>query len=67
MDKSIPDLAAEFHCLLAKMEEVHGSEIISLINTTEENVKTAIRTNRMLLHSYSYELNKLKKQADDNE
>lgn len=66
MDKSIPDLAAEFYCLLAQMEEAHGSEIISLINTTEENVKAAIRTNRMLLHSHSYELNKLKKQVNDN-
>lgn len=66
MDKSIPDLAAEFHCLLAQMEEAHGSEIISLINTTEENVKAAIRTNRMLLHSYSYELKKIKKDESDN-
>ncbi|HFS6723513.1 TPA: hypothetical protein ACH1K3_002437 [Proteus mirabilis] len=66
MDKTIPELAAEFHCLLAQMEETHGSEIVSLTNTTAENVKAAIRTNRMLLHSYSYELNKLKKKVNDN-
>lgn len=65
MNKSIPELAAEFHCLLTQMEEAHGSEIISLINTTEENVKAAIRTNRMLLHSYSYELKKIKKDESD--
>ncbi|MBG5926096.1 hypothetical protein [Providencia rettgeri] len=66
MDKSIPELAAEFHCLCHQMEELHGSQIISLINTTQENIKAAIRTNRMLMHSYSYELKRIKNE-DDND
>lgn len=66
MDKSIPELAAEFHCLCKQMEELHGSQIISLISNTETAIKNAIRSNFSLLHSYSYELNKIKKDSDSN-
>lgn len=59
MSESIPDIAARLAYTLKVMEEKHGSKMMSLTNTVENNAKEAIRQCIMILHSYDYELGQL--------
>lgn len=64
MSESVPDIAARLTYTLQVMEERHGSKMMSLTNTVENNAKEALLQCIMVLHSYDYELNKLQGDKD---